>query len=276
LVIHHLAVDGVSWRVLLADLERGYGQARRGEVVELGEKTTSIKGWAERLSRWARSEEAEGELGYWRAAEPSAALPREGRGDNVTADEETVSVALSAEDTEAFLREVPPVYRTQVNDALLLALAEAFEGWTESSKLRIDLEGHGREELFADADVTRTVGWFTSLYPVVLDVSGAAGPGERLKAIKEQLRAIPRRGLGYGALKYLGRPEIRAELAAHASPEVSFNYLGQVDQDLFDTPMFRHAGESTEPKTRDGIRVTITGNYLETILPASCCLETHA
>jgi non-ribosomal peptide synthase protein (TIGR01720 family) len=123
---------------------------------------------------------------------------------------------------------------------LLTALVEAFADWTGRRALLVDLEGHGREELFAEMDVSRTVGWFTSLFPVLLDVSEASDPGEALKAVKEQLRAIPHRGIGYGILRHLGAGH---DLPVPA-PEVSFNYLGQLDDAVADGP-FRFAREAS-------------------------------
>src|SRR6185295_4696061 len=120
--------------------------------------------------------------------------------------------------TRALLAEVPPVYRTQVNDVLLAGFARALSAWTGSAAIQVDLEGHGREEIAADLDVSRTVGWFTALYPVRLDLAGTAegsgaGPGGALRAVKERLRAIPNRGLGFGLLRYLGDEEARAALS---------------------------------------------------------------
>ncbi len=152
-----------------------------------------------------------------------------GRNDEASA--RTVTVSLGAEDTEHLLRDVPGVYRTQINDVLLTAFVEAFASWTGHRTVLVDLEGHGREELFADVDVTRTVGWFTSLFPVVLSLEGASGPGEALKSVKEQLRAIPERGVGYGLLRWRNAGGgAGAELAAMPEAEVVFNYLGQFDQ----------------------------------------------
>ena len=133
---------------------------------------------------------------------------------------------------------MPGVYRTQINDVLLTAFVEAFASWTGARTALVDLEGHGREELFADVDVTRTVGWLTSLFPVVLSLGDARGPGEALKSVKEQLRAIPERGVGYGLLRHLHRSEdVGAALAAEPEAEVIFNYLGQFDQPASAEPM---------------------------------------
>ena len=138
-------------------------------------------------------------------------------------------MALDEQQTTALLQAVPAVYRTQINDVLLAALSRVLADWTGRDRVLIDLEGHGREDLFDDVDLSRTVGWFTSMFPVSLDLPPRdrdRGWGAALKAVKEQLRAVPRRGLGYGALRYLTPT---SGLADHPGPQVSFNYLGQFD-----------------------------------------------
>ncbi len=231
MVIHHLVVDGVSWRILLEDLQTAYEQLSRGEAVELAPKTTSFKQWSQRLAEYGQSEPIRRELDYWRALGRNRIprLPTDlAGGANIVASTETVLVSLGAEETNALLHEVPAAYRTQINDVLLTALVQAFSGWSGDRSLLLDLEGHGREALFDDLDVSRTVGWFTTIYPVLLDLEGASGPGEALKAIKEQLRSIPNRGIGYGLLRYLsGDPEIVRQLRALPQAEVSFHYSDQ-------------------------------------------------
>ncbi|MFL5543033.1 MAG: condensation domain-containing protein, partial [Longimicrobiaceae bacterium] len=234
LALHHLVVDGVSWRILRDDLERACAQLAAGEPVELGEKSTSYREWSRALEAYAAGEALRAEAAHWLAQGPDgvAPLPVDGEGGPGTVDgSRTVSVRLGAEETRALLQEVPSAYRTQVNDVLLCALAQAVSEWTGGARVRLALEGHGREEgVGAGVDLTRTVGWFTTLYPVVLDLAGAAGPGDRLKRVKEQLRAVPGRGIGYGVLRYLSPdPELRRALAAAADPEIVFNYLGQFD-----------------------------------------------
>jgi amino acid adenylation domain-containing protein/non-ribosomal peptide synthase protein (TIGR01720 family) len=233
LVLHHLVVDNVSWGVLRDDLERACAMVQAGEAVELGARGTSFAGWARALEAFAGGDAAQAQAAHWLAqgAEGVAPLPVDGRGEGTVEGAGRVTVALDAEDTAALLHEVPAAYRTQINDVLLCALADAVGEWTGGSRVRLALEGHGREEEAAPGvDLTRTVGWFTSLYPVVLDTAGAAGPGERLKAVKEQLRAIPMRGIGYGVLRHLGDGEVRERLAAQPEPEIVFNYLGVYDQ----------------------------------------------
>jgi hypothetical protein len=222
LVIHHLVVDGVSWRVLLEDLQAAYTQLQRGADIVLPPKTTSFKEWAERLAAYARSDTPRDELAYWLADDPAthARLPLDRLdGENVLAAARSVSVTLGVEETRALLREVPQAYRTQINDVLLAALVQAIGQWTGDRTLLVDLEGHGREDLFADVDLSRTVGWCTSIFPVRLDLSEADGPGAALKAVKEQLRRVPRRGIGYGLLRHLaGDAEISARLEARPAP----------------------------------------------------------
>jgi len=131
---------------------------------------------------------------------------------------------------------------------LLTALVQAVARWTGSRSVLVDLEGHGREDLFDDVDVSRTVGWFTALFPVRLDLEDAYGPGEALKTIKEQLRHIPHRGIGYGLLRYLSEDkEITRQLEALPQAEVSFNYLGQLDQAVPEGSPFGPARESSGP-----------------------------
>ena len=245
LAVHHLAVDGVSWRVLLEDLQRAYEQLRAGRSVELPAKTTSFQEWSRRLSEHARSSSLETEAAYWLEVESPARLPVDcPGGDNTVASARSVSVALSEEETRSLLQEVPGVYRTQINDVLLAALAQALAGWTGAGRVMVELEGHGREELFEGVDLSRTVGWLTTLYPVALETRGGSDPGGLLKAMKEQLRGVPSRGIGYGLLRYLGPEEIRAWLAALPPAQISFNYLGQVDQVLSSASPFAAAGES--------------------------------
>ncbi|WP_206507332.1 non-ribosomal peptide synthetase [Streptomyces chrestomyceticus] len=232
LVAHHLVVDGMSWRVLLADLETAHRQAAAGRPIDLGPKSTSFRDWSRKLSAHTAAGGFDAELPYWqgveKAAGEAARLPvdTEGGADTV-ASARTVTVRLDAGTTEALLRKVPEAYRTQINDVLLSALGRVLTDWTGGTRALLALEGHGREDLFADVDLTNTVGWFTTLFPVALDVPSGGDWGTVLKSVKEQVRAVPRNGIGYGALRHLradGTP-----LGRGPEPEVGFNYLGQLD-----------------------------------------------
>jgi non-ribosomal peptide synthase protein (TIGR01720 family) len=226
LVIHHLAIDGVSWRFLLDELATAYASPQ----APLPAVPSTWARWAQALVREASSEMTRAELGWWEAisAQP---LPRDrpapgcGRADA----EASVTTTLEPADTQRLLQDSATAYRTQVNDLLLTALAQTLARWTGSSGATVALEGHGREEIAGAPDMTRTISWFTTLYPVALSLAGAAGDGDAIKQVKEQLRAVPRRGLGYGLLRYCGEAPVRARLAAHGLPELCFNYLGQVD-----------------------------------------------
>ena len=243
LVIHHLAVDGVSWRILVEDLAAAWSAIAGGHVAVLAPVATSFRGWALRLAGEARARR--GELAFWKAMldAPSLTLvegaldpDRDRRGDAGQ-----LTLRLPGAVTAALLERVPAAFHCGIQDVLLGALALAAVDWCRrrqrgsASAVLVDVEGHGREEIFAGLDLSRTVGWFTSLFPVRLDAGGIdAGQaladgrllGGALKRVKEQLRALPGHGIGYGLLRYLDR-ESAAQLDGHAAPQLGFNYLGR-------------------------------------------------
>jgi non-ribosomal peptide synthase protein (TIGR01720 family) len=233
LAAHHLVIDGVSWRILLDDLDTAYRQAARGETIELGPKTTSFRDWAQRLSEHVAGGGLDHELDHWAGVlEEGCELPVDHTHPEPTAQARTVSVLLSTEDTEALLRSAPTAYRTGINDVLLAALAWALSRWTGRNRVSIDLEGHGREDALDGVDLSRTIGWFTSVFPIALDVPTIDEPSWRdlVKSVRRQLRAIPGNGFGFGALRYLGPPAARERLfASGPAPQIEFNYLGQWD-----------------------------------------------
>jgi amino acid adenylation domain-containing protein/non-ribosomal peptide synthase protein (TIGR01720 family)/FkbM family methyltransferase len=253
LVTHSLAVDGFSRRILAEDLQSAYRQLQHGEAVQLPPKTTALKQWAERLLEYAQSEELQREQNAWLDQEWSAVvrLPvDDATGTNSLDAARTVVTTLDAEETRALLQDVPAAYQTQINDVLLTALVQAFAPWLGTDALLIDLRGHGRETIFDDIDLSRTVGWLTTIFPVLLNLNGATQPGEALKLIKEQLRRIPNHGLGYGVLRYLGPDaNARAYLQALPQAQVSFNYLGQFDQVLSEESLFAVSQERSDPSS---------------------------
>jgi non-ribosomal peptide synthase protein (TIGR01720 family) len=250
IVVHHLAVDGVSWRVLLGDLQTGYEQLTRSGAITFDRKTVSFRRWAEKLAEYSQSEEVAREKDYWlrQARRECAALPIDlDGGDNRRWAEKRIEMALSNEETAGLLQDVAKAYRVQIDEVLLTALVWALRSWTGASRIRIEMEGHGRHETIAE-DVSRTVGWFTTLYPVVLDVGGCVDQVEALKAIKEQMREIPGKGIGFGLLKYLGKDEeFSRELGRQSEAEIEFNYLGRFDHVFDEGSGFNGAVESTGP-----------------------------
>ena len=254
LVIHHLVVDGVSWRILFEDLQTAYRQLLAGQTVELPAKTSAFRDWAERLQAFAGDGGLDGELAYWQGQLQGASsdLPcLDPQGDQSNRHARSVSCGLDAEATRQLLQEAPAAYRTQVNDLLLTALARVVCRWTGQVDALIQLEGHGREELFAEIDLTRTVGWFTSLFP--LRLTPAEGIAASIKGIKEQLRAVPNKGIGFGALRYLGSAASQAALAGLPMPRITFNYLGQfdgsftMDEGALFVPAGERAGDDQSP-----------------------------
>ncbi|MFK3817597.1 amino acid adenylation domain-containing protein, partial [Pseudomonas sp. NPDC089407] len=230
LVVHHLVVDGVSWRVLLADLQQAYQALRVGKLPQLPPKTSSFKAWGQQLQDYAASPRLMAQMSFWQAQLQgvSDALPCDNpQGANLQKHVASVSSRLDSESTRQLLQVAPAAYRTQINDLLLTALARVVCRWAAQPQLLVRLEGHGREDLFEGIDLSRTVGWFTSMYPVSLQPQH--GMADSIKAIKEQLRAVPDKGIGYGLLRYLGDDEARNTLAQLPQGDVVFNYLGQFD-----------------------------------------------
>ncbi len=231
LMVHELAVDRVSWRILLEDLEIAYRQLRRGETVELPAKTTSFKVFSERVYEYAHADRAYPELAYWRRPGSRARVPVElegGAAAHTVGSARTLTVELSAEDTRQLLHDVPAVYQTVIDDVVLTALVQALGGWMGTRAVSLGIERHGREGMFDNVDLSRTVGCFTAFFPVTLDPGGSPEPGACLKAVKEQLRQVPGAGMGYGMLRYLNADEtVVEELQAAHLVEINFECLGE-------------------------------------------------
>ncbi|MPZ39502.1 MAG: amino acid adenylation domain-containing protein [Rhizobiales bacterium] len=243
LVIHHLVVDGVSWRVLLEDLAQAYAQLSAGEAVRLPPKSESYASWGARLR--AQAGLFADELDYWLERGATGDLRCDRLHDDIdrVAVAEEVSLVLDRDVTDRLLRAAPSAYRTQVNDLLLAALSRALARWSGMTTSVIELEGHGREDVFAGLDIARAVGWFTSAFPLQLS-HGDASTAKLIKATKEELRSIPHRGLGYGVLRHLGTAEQREALSRLREPQLVFNYLGQFDTSLGVEAPFTLASES--------------------------------
>ncbi|MFE2289624.1 amino acid adenylation domain-containing protein [Streptomyces sp. NPDC059452] len=236
-VAHHLVVDGVSWRILLEDLGRAYEQAVTGTAVDLGPKTTSFLTWAGRLRDHVEAGGFDDELDHWTAVGTGIPTELPGTTPATTPGELTItSASLTAEATQALLQDVPATYHTRINEVLLGILGHVLGNWTGTERTVVDVEGHGREEIIDDVDLSRTVGWFTSVFPLELH-TGPDTP-TAVKTAKEHLRTTPNRGIGHGALRHLGDPDSPAgDLGRDVRPQVSFNYLGQFDGMVADNPL---------------------------------------
>ncbi len=252
LVVHHLAMDAISWRILLEDLVSIYEQLKQGAEVNIAFKTASFPRWARRLLTHAQANAIREEATYWLTQVPDvvARLPVDGEvSGNDYESIRTVSVQLSAVETQSLLHDVPHRYRTQINEVLLTALGQTLSRWMDEKRVLIDVEGHGREALFDDIDVSRSIGWFTTHYQVVLEIDEhLADPGEVLLSVKEQVRRIPNRGIGYGLLRYVhGDAAIAEKLRALPQAEIIFNYLGQLDHAVPKDAPFKVAAEPAGP-----------------------------
>ncbi|MFP7694024.1 plipastatin non-ribosomal peptide synthetase PpsC, partial [Bacillus subtilis] len=241
LAIHHLVVDGVSWRILLEDLSAGYQQAAAGQTIQLPPKTDSYQEYARRIQEYAQSSKLIREEAYWgtveeqQAAELPNEIPHHANIDFSKRD--SLSFSLTEADTAVLLQNVNHAYGTDTQDILLTAASLAICEWTGGSKLRIAMEGHGREHILPELDISRTVGWFTSMYPALISFENHRDElGASVKTVKDTLGRIPNKGVGYGMLKYLTHPENKS-ITFSKTPEISFNYLGQFNdierQDTF-------------------------------------------
>ncbi|MFL5088048.1 MAG: condensation domain-containing protein, partial [Xanthobacteraceae bacterium] len=244
LLVHHLAIDGVSWRVLVPDLAAAWEAIAAGRLPMLPPRGTSFRRWAQRLAAHAHDPALLGELAHWTAmlSKPSLSLIDEplDPARDITGSAGHLTLTLPAAITEPLLTRVPAAFHGGINDVLLTGLVLAVADWCrrrgrgESNALLLDLESHGREEIF-DVDLSRTLGWFTTMFPVRLDLgtrdlndalAGGAALGRAVKDIKEQLRGMPNKGLGYGLLRYLN-PQTASQLSEFAAPQIGFNYLGR-------------------------------------------------
>ncbi|MGW0286107.1 amino acid adenylation domain-containing protein [Streptomyces sp. NPDC003236] len=244
-VAHHLVVDGVSWRILVPDFIEAWQAVEAGRAPLLSRVGTSVRRWSAALAEEARSPERAAELDHWTSAlaapDPALGSRRLDASLDTTATADRVRVRLSAEVTETLLTRLPEVFRCGPDDALLTGVALAVAAWRRSQggsqqSVLVNMEGHGREEdVVPGADLSRTVGWFTTLYPVRADVAGidlddafAGGlaAGRAIKAVKEQLRAVPDKGIGYGLLRHLN-PDTAPILTQLPTGQIGFNYLGR-------------------------------------------------
>ena len=260
LVAHHLVVDGVSWRILLEDLFKAYGAVANGSDIDLPEKTSSFKDWAVALEAYAQREDLLLEADYWKndldAAIPEIPVDHD-LGPNDVASQESLCVELDREETDKVLRDAHRAYGTDTNDLLLTALMRALIGWKGLRQVVIDVEGHGREDVLGDVNVSRTVGWFTTIYPVVFKPE-ADNLKSHITYVKEKLREIPNKGFNYCILKYLAHCDLPINTG------ISFNYLGQTS--ISDANGIFQMVDLARPGTVDGSNCR--ANYVDIICMA--------
>ena len=240
LMLHHLVVDGLSWRFLLEDLQTLLHHPEGPDSAVLAAKTTSWQKWTDALSAWAKAPERAGDLDFWVRHLESAPAdlkvddPKAEAASNTEDTTRRVTVTLDPDESERLLHEVPRDHHAQLTDILVAALARTVTTWSGSPTLLVDLESHGRELIDEGINLLRTAGWFSALYPaaVTLPAPAVGGPAADLKSVKEQLRGIPDRGLGHGALRHLAGPDVRERLTRLPAPSIFMNYLGPLDQVL--------------------------------------------
>jgi amino acid adenylation domain-containing protein/non-ribosomal peptide synthase protein (TIGR01720 family) len=248
IVIHHLVIDGISWRILLEDIALGYQQVLRGEEVRFQLKTDSFKYWSGKLKEYAASAAVLKESGYWKRIEETLVdrLPVDdeiGKEEKTFGNSETITLELDEEKTGELLKEAHEAYTTEINDLLLSALGLALKQWVAVERTAVYLEGHGREPIIKEVEISRTIGWFTTQYPVILDMTGQKELSHRIKHVKENLRGVPNKGIGYGILRYITPPEKRENLSFTLEPEISFNYMGEFGVDMEQDEQPRNNGE---------------------------------
>jgi amino acid adenylation domain-containing protein/non-ribosomal peptide synthase protein (TIGR01720 family) len=248
--IHHLAVDGVSWRILVEDMEMILSGLKRNKTLDLGFKTSSYRQWFEALKVYGQTEALLSQKRYWQTIikryEP---LKTDKNFDGIIGikDIDIFNISLSVDQTRQLIQEAPITYHTEINDLLICALGLTLAEFADSNSIVIGMEGHGRENISQQIDTSRTIGWFTSVFPVLLEVDVQASLSDSIKQVKENLRKIPTKGIGYGVLKYINKEEV---FQGSESWDIVFNYLGQVDNAIQNNLWFK-GRENIESKDID-------------------------
>jgi len=258
MIAHHLVIDAVSWRILVEDMERLYEQLAQGDQMRLPEKTTSYQQWAEALLEYCRKGYAQEEIGHWltMARRQVSALPRDyPEADAIVGSATGILAELNELETERLVRESPKYYGAELQEILVAALVQSMTQWSGNQTLLIEFERHGREEEIAGADLVRTVGWFTTIYPVWFQRAENKAPRRQLDMVRERMRAVPKHGLGYGILRYLDSGSSTAqELARAQKAEICFNYLGRLDHALSGDGLFSAIGAAQGDRSSEDQR----------------------
>ncbi|MCY9537232.1 amino acid adenylation domain-containing protein, partial [Paenibacillus thiaminolyticus] len=232
LAVHHLVVDGVSWRILIEDFHTSYVQLLNHQEIRLPLKSDSFQRWAQKLNEYAKREDIEHESAYWKsiAELEIESLPTDyNKQKSLRKHTRTTTINLNEQQTAELLKQANRAYNTEIDELLLSAIGMAFKKWADLNRFIINMEGHGRESIMPDVDINRTVGWFTSEYPVVIDIGDEPNPLDIISKVQKDIRRIPHKGIHYGVLRYLSEHSRNDKM--DIKPEVSFNYLGQFDRD---------------------------------------------
>jgi amino acid adenylation domain-containing protein/non-ribosomal peptide synthase protein (TIGR01720 family) len=236
LLVHHLLIDVFSWRVLFEDFAIIYTQLKKGQIPSLPAKSSSVQQWALELQHYAQSPQMRNQLAYWldqpyhlwKGLPLDAPLFPE---KSYVAYTRQLGLTLDRQQTKVLLQQIPAEKDIQINEVLLTALLLAYHRWSGQGTLLLAREGHGRGGFLDQVDLSRTVGWFTSLHPLMLHIPGSEDKDLNMvmNVVKEAVRNIPNSGISYGILRYLGDKEIQQQIAELPQPQLNFNYLGQTD-----------------------------------------------
>ncbi|PFC32840.1 non-ribosomal peptide synthetase [Bacillus thuringiensis] len=258
--VHHLGIDGVSWRILLEDLFSGYRQIQETGKITLPMKTASYKEWANALTQYAKSEVLSDEIAYWKnISDKSNSTETFKSTQTASGQYKNKVVKVDSETTKKLLLEAGKTYKTEINDLLLASLTIAVKEWRNSKYLTIEMEGHGRETIDREIAIDRTVGWFTSVYPIILETKDTVE--ESILETKQTLKQVPNHGIGYGVLRYLGEHS-----GLEMSAAITFNYLGELDNEIGRIEGISMSGmplgRSMSEKNSSGMGLSLNGAVL--------------
>jgi amino acid adenylation domain-containing protein/non-ribosomal peptide synthase protein (TIGR01720 family) len=229
IIIHHLVIDEVSWHILLEDFTLGYEQLINNQPITFQSKTNSYKSWSEQLFKFAKEGGFNSQHKYWNETIKNIENYNLG-GKHISEypykSNKDINIRLSVEETSNLINNANGAYNTQVQDLLLTALAVTVKNLKNEKYIVFDLESHGRESIYENTDITRTIGWFTSIYPVAVPVHNANDLKEIIIRVKEALREVPQNGIGYGAYRYI----LKDEKFNQGRPKICFNYLGVINE----------------------------------------------
>lgn len=260
IVVHHLIIDAESWRILLEDIQSCWFEFALGNTPVLAQKTSSFKHWSQKLAEYSQSEILVSEQAYWLQQASQTTIPLDyvaSLQENTVESTSVVSASLSQEHTAILVGEIPSKLKVSVKDALITALVTVVQHWHNEEEVLIDIEGHGREDLFENVDISRTVGWFTTVFPVLFTIPPNETLQDNLSKVSRTLSAIPKNGIGHGLLR---NNEAGSELKQQAYSEICFNYLGQIDTstnsgDLDEPTSFTQLSTNIgQPRSADGLR----------------------